>query len=185
MQAVLNAFRHQRKELWPAGRISANGYAACSTPFGINGRNSAVPRGYGDGHGVLNAFRHQRKELASTGTRMQRQLGACSTPFGINGRNTWALPNAPSPVRCAQRLSASTEGTLDFGRVTKDVRRLCSTPFGINGRNHGLAAEITHCAMCSTPFGINGRNTVRPCGPGRLVVLNAFRHQRKEHAIRA
>ena len=176
----------------------------CSTPFGINGRNTPPWRPPKTTTSVLNAFRHQRKE------HQQQE------------------PEYDGLV-CAQRLSASTEGTHS-PPSRSDRSPECSTPFGINGRNTtGSIAEMS-AFMCSTPFGINGRNTLsrrptllppvcaqrlsastegthidlpetktaaacaqrlsastegtRRCLPrtasGREV-LNAFRHQRKEH----
>ena len=60
---VLNAFRHQRKELAKRAEITLQ-WLKCSTPFGINGRNSPARRNRKADKGiVLNAFRHQRKEL--------------------------------------------------------------------------------------------------------------------------
>ena len=59
---VLNAFRHQRKEHRADCEAPVTA-GVCSTPFGINGRNTAI------------------------GLR-PRQFAGCSTPFGINGRNT-------------------------------------------------------------------------------------------------
>ena len=134
---------------------------------------------------------------------------------------------------CAQRLSASTEGSHP---PDNDLHRSsqCSTPFGINGRiTPSTWVMIFAECSCSTPFGINGRITdltlrlsrsisaraqrlsastegspapstrftvtVRRaqrlsastegspqarCQPGhRSGVLNAFRHQRKDHVI--
>ena len=131
---------------------------------------------------VLNAFRHQRKEHPRSEPRRQARM-LCSTPFGINGRNTPSESATTLKSWCAQRLSASTEGTPGDGDG-KDVANGCSTPFGINGRNTSVIASlcrlfdvlnafrhqrkehlrhrraICQVWMCSTPFGINGRNTV-------------------------
>ena len=111
MLKVLNAFRHQRKEhaAWFSTVVPIQ---TCSTPFGINGRNTRPRRAHGRGRHVLNAFRHQRKEhwckvynaqsangFVLNAFRHQRKEHGlanvlntvtykCSTPFGINGRNT-------------------------------------------------------------------------------------------------
>jgi len=69
--------------------------------------------------------------------------------------------------------------------LQKDIlKKVCSTPFGINGRNTvRRGADVIVARACSTPFGINGRNTGGPGADavGGQGVLNAFRHQRKEH----
>ncbi len=158
----------------------------CSTPFGINGTNSADFRKSCLKYSlVLNAFRHQRNKQH----RKQTPPTCCRL--------------------CAQRLSASTEQTAnesryrcDFGNVLNAFRHqrnkqraggcgsdsatfACSTPFGINGTNSRVALRFAlsgrKCAQrlsasteqtvavfvyfrsataCSTPFGINGTNRV-------------------------
>ena len=158
----------------------------CSTPFGINGRNTARPRVR-----CRMSPCAQRLSASTEGTPQSANFAApprwCSTPFGINGRNT---------DRSGCRLRSSQR---------------CSTPFGINGRNtHGSTYSNSMRLTCSTPFGINGRNTRtrqrgsrRACcaqrlsastegtrehdneDRGVLAVLNAFRHQRKEHRGRS
>ena len=143
--SVLNAFRHQRKEhtIVPylllarvcAQRLSASTEGTrpsccrwpppageCSTPFGINGRNTdRVVVHLRSPLLVLNAFRHQRKEHGRIGEGMTRPL-MCSTPFGINGRNTAALNAGALSGRSAQRLSASTEGTHHTTQAARVVR---------------------------------------------------------------
>ena len=137
---------------------------------------------------MLNAFRHQRsKHLISRMwgrfvTRAQRlsaskietlglaqffgRGGLCSTPFGIRGRITRP---AYQTIRVASFV-------------------LCSTPFGIRGRitPRMTARRSRHDPKCSTPFGIRGRITSQPTRAGVqgacLYVLNAFRHQRKDHS---
>ena len=109
---------------------------------------------------------------------------------------------------CAQRLSASTNGSPRCDSAVV-LEQWCSTPFGINEwitrssrGHHGRLAE------CSTPFGINEWITtafllavpIALCAQrlsastnGSLVdclrvkswesVLNAFRHQRMDHTF--
>jgi len=60
---VLNAFRHQRKG-HPVGKICLQRLDWCSTPFGINGRDTGIP------------------------VEVPNHYILCSTPFGINGRDT-------------------------------------------------------------------------------------------------
>ncbi len=179
--AVLNAFRHQRKD---HRRMRARSSRACwcSTPFGIRGRITRRVHDQGRRHPVLNAFRHQRKdhrqdragrdvyEDVLNAFRHQRKdhvIGnaltssgqVCSTPFGIRGRITHPhLDREQHRFAGAQRLSASEEGS-----------HVCLIASAFSG-------------LCSTPFGIRGRIT-SPASTrlGRKTVLNAFRHQRKDH----
>ena len=180
--AVLNAFRHQRKEL-SASLVASSMSDLCSTPFGINGRNSGsraelwdtsrgAQRLSASTEGTRPEWRDcfhpyrcaQRLSASTEGTpACARWAGSvfctCSTPFGINGRNSIGTTAKPFPRRCAQRLSASTEGTLQTDRSAKSTQE-CSTPFGINGRNSaGFALALGGGLVCSTPFGINGRNS--------------------------
>ena len=154
---VLNALRHQRKE-HPLGSSAKLLVPLCSTPYGINGRNTTwlptfVPRGWsaqrltastegtrqtasqrGPSRAVLNALRHQRKEHRLP-LLVAESVYGCSTPYGINGRNTQGRRGVPSPPACAQRLTASTEGTPQVARDGVARLVMCSTPYGINGRN--------------------------------------------------
>ena len=132
---VLNAFRHQRMD-HNRCRHKSNTTTRCSTPFGINEWITRVPsdRADRDSCRVLNAFRHQRMDHYPTS-------------------------RISLPVRSAQRLSASTNGS----------------PVGYDQQAWG--------DMCSTPFGINEWITVTQADPlaDGLLVLNAFRHQRMDH----
>ena len=88
---MLNAFRHQRKKHSAARDAWGRNGRQCSTPFGINGRNTGRQPHAEHAGQVLNAFRHQRKKHA------------------------WPLigpvfRSSVLPVS-AQRLSASTEET--------------------------------------------------------------------------
>ena len=154
---VLNAFRHQRTKHFYADVLTRAAFR-CSTPFGINGRNT----------------------IKTAGTSSSCSM--CSTPFGINGRNTgrhWRTRQLPCG---AQRLSASTDETRATLWAMRQKRlsaqRLsASTDETLAIRLPGLAS-----VECSTPFGINGRNTPATCeSHPRTVVLNAFRHQRTKH----
>ena len=134
---VLNAFRHQRKEHEAGG--------------GFIGRF---------GH-VLNAFRHQRKEhIWQCDSPPARSR--CSTPFGINGRNTARERDRTPCHRSAQRLSASTEGT------PLDALRYLVMSIVLNAFRHQRKEHASHADKTAD----------------RQEVLNAFRHQRKEHAMR-
>ena len=82
----------------------------CSTPFGINGRITCERgRRHRRPPFVLNAFRHQRTD---------HRPGSCVCLL----------------VRGAQRLSASTDGSLVGTAFNLLQGQKCSTPFGINGR---------------------------------------------------
>ena len=111
---------------------------------------------------MLNAFRHQRTDHFTSAR--------------------WDLT-----ATSAQRLSASTDGSLRYRGCGFQKCDECSTPFGINGRITRIATlRPQPNSECSTPFGINGRiTTLRSrridCG----IVLNAFRHQRTDHTLRA
>ena len=86
--------------------------SVCSTPFGINGRiTGCTPRTAKTAAPVLNAFRHQRTDHPAT-TESVFPLMECSTPFGINGRITKRPGQKLLHHFCAQRLSASTDGSL-------------------------------------------------------------------------
>ena len=130
----------------------------------------------------------------------------CSTPFGINGRKR-AESRTEIELRpgSAQRLSASTEGTLQHARLAglrnhvlnafRHQRKeraaaldtgesvLCVLNAFRHQRKERLGNVLRHflSRRCSTPFGINGRNAIskQPAIP-LFLVLNAFRHQRKE-----
>ncbi len=85
---------------------------------------------------------------------------------------------------CAQRLSASTEGT-PCRRFIDDIIDACSTPFGIYGRNTiGISLsrirETSAQRLSASTEGTRGKRGNR-CDQAR--VLNAFRHLRKEHAL--
>ena len=109
--------------------------------------------------------------------------------------------------RCAQRLSASTDGSRPnlaiprhetakvlnaFRHQRMDHERFQVGQFGngfvLNAFRHQRMDHI-RCRvsggmsiLCSTPFGINGWITSR-CNPKypSSIVLNAFRHQRMDH----
>ncbi len=86
---VLNAFRHQRKDHKRFVLLDPKS-EQCSTPFGIRGRITGLPRQGARHHGV------------------------CSTPFGIRGRITRRPVDEGIESIGAQRLSASEEGSLKW-----------------------------------------------------------------------
>jgi len=182
---VLNAFRHQRK-----GHLRFRGivelHAECSTPFGINGRDTIKPQSRLCNHPMCSTpfginGRDTRIPGANTGGVM-----LCSTPFGINGRDTGLSACGWCGGGCAQRLSASTEGTRGPIESNGDCHR-CSTPFGINGRDtSGLRTSATGSRRAQRlSASTEGTRRAVPRTAGRLNVLNAFRHQRKGHAKEA
>ena len=134
---VLNAFRHQRKEHTELDR------------------DSVVGR-------VLNAFRHQRKEHWLTCRQRWPHetlvLNAFRHQRKEHHRHAGSYRRVPN---CAQRLSASTEGTL--GYLVSAAR---ASPVVLNAFRHQRKEH--HRAMDRRTW---------------LDVLNAFRHQRKEHPV--
>ncbi len=156
----------------------------CSTPFGINETITRPHWMPSRNLIVLNAFRHQRNN------------------------HLFARRLLRPRTKRAQRLSASTKQSLTGAIEDAGVSK-CSTPFGINETitRDAVFGRIGR-AKCSTPFGINETITrvpVCPCGASRCAqrlsastkqshtrgacefaltsVLNAFRHQRNNHAI--
>ena len=115
-------------------------------------------------------------------------IRSCSTPFGINeGITKITSASLPRSISSAQRLSASTKeshysrhrlfrpwlGAQRLSASTKESRKRCFVSNRIE--------------LCSTPFGINEGITdgrcVRWCFD--VGVLNAFRHQRRNHIARS
>ncbi len=154
---VLNAFRHLRKEHLAALSLGRQ-FVACSTPFGIYGKNTwgerlstvstwecSTPFGiYGKNTTVyvlqlfatlvLNAFRHLRKEHHHMTLNIDGDY-TCSTPFGIYGKNT--RPAGTLGVVTARVLNAFRHLRKEHAsgdRMTDEIIE-CSTPFGIYGKN--------------------------------------------------
>ncbi len=157
---------------------------------------------------MLNAFRHQRRNHPTV-VLISAMLLWCSTPFGINEGITRYTVYVFLYDRGAQRLSASTKESPLHSRnsalnhtqcstpfginegITDEARRWygsefsCSTPFGINEgiTLHSRSSCVNHI-QCSTPFGIN--EGITGTRPRQAIlpqaVLNAFRHQRRNHS---
>ena len=158
---VLNAFRHQGKNhSQPSSRTRAS--PRCAQRLSASRQESHRVARWDAVQGVLNAFRHQ-------------------------GKNHIAFRQAGSAGEArAQRLSASRQES-QAGRCSPcDLTHvLCSTPFGIKARitlGRQPEPEIRDLE-CSTPFGIKARITGETLGLARprTPVLNAFRHQGKNH----
>ncbi len=110
---------------------------------------------------VLNAFRHQR---------------------GFHPVATLAGSSARS---CAQRLSASEEGSgycLNLCNPSSDGAQRLSASKRIS---HRYWCCLFLASACSTPFGIKEDFTGGELifHRGKLIVLNAFRHQRGFHPV--
>ena len=185
-----------------------SGIMLCSTPFGINGRNTSwlpkrptasgcAQRLSASTEGtrglatfttktkkVLNAFRHQRKEHSRRGDKVC-MTEMCSTPFGINGRNTTSIAAASLAVFGAQRLSASTEGTLAprgfFVAARSCAQRLSASTEGTRPRR--VPAESLCGVLNAFRHQRKEHEHRRWCDLLLSLVLNAFRHQRKEHGM--
>ena len=108
----------------------------------------------------------------------------CSTPFGIYGRNTRRPSSSVAWFHCAQRLSASTEGTHDriwIASLSHFMRaqRLSASTEGTLGC--GVPAlQHPECAQRLSASTEGTRRVLHASG-SEAIVLNAFRHLRKEH----
>ena len=185
---VLNAFRHHRKTHCSFARSENNGRScaqrlsassedsqiirvcdqfgepACSTPFGIIGRLTAV-------------VPSNTRVLALSAQR----LSASSEDSPPEGRS-----RQPSVGPCAQRLSASSEDSLYSHLFLERANNKVLNAFRHHRKTHqrNLSTEAKPIFECSTPFGIIGRLTFssRSIHAKQSAVLNAFRHHRKTHA---
>ncbi len=131
---------------------------------------------------MLNAFRHQRKNHCHQ--RPVIGVGMCSTPFGINERITDWNEDLPMKSPSAQRLSASTKESLMLTDVCVDSSGKCSTPFGINERiTPAVTDRLLRSATGAQRLSASTKESPAACGAPVLAsrVLNAFRHQRKNH----
>ncbi len=142
----------------PTAHSARQSPGTCSTPFGIYGRNTRprpTLRDWARGAQRLSAstegthgrriqgcgvgLRAQRLSASTEGTRPLRGTSPTRLSGVLNAfrhlRKEHLTAPVPTPSRsCAQRLSASTEGTPreKYGNTRL---RPCSTPFGIYGRN--------------------------------------------------
>ena len=132
-EVVLNAFRHHGVSRVTISNLTAGG-VACSTPFGITEfrgltclemtarlASCSTPFGITEFRGChdLQEPPHRRR---------------CSTPFGITEFRGPELPEAPPPMPCAQRLSASRSFAED---QPQHQRRMCRV---LNAfRHHGVS----------------------------------------------
>ena len=141
---------------------------------------------------MLNAFRHQRMDHITL-TADPFTSSRCSTPFGINEWITRIRRCNTGPEVCAQRLSASTNGSRNRHLIPVWAI-VCSTPFGINEWITRISAKeprqrtpsaqrlsastngSRNChrprsprGLCSTPFGIN--EWITPLTPDRICLV--------------
>ena len=181
---VLNAFRHQGKNhhedlVERVQRVRAQRLSAS--------RQESRPQraAVGLAQPVLNAFRHQGKNHASVAC-VNVVLGfACSTPFGIKARITrWPTDHDRPGLECSTPFGIKARITDQGAAAAADAGGACSTPFGIKARitmaGHLFAKRLRGC---STPFGIKARITHHQAerNDHHADVLNAFRHQGKNH----
>ena len=158
---VLNAFRHQRKN--HSGSMPAEDRRDVLNAF-RHQRKNHEHRGVSvaiDAIAVLNAFRHQRKNHSIVDVGVGNAPWLCSTPFGIRGRIT---------SQCV---------------ALADAVAMCSTPFGIRGRItcDDRRSRARRCASAQRLSASEEESLVTAVASRRSVcrVLNAFRHQRKNH----
>ncbi len=179
---MLNALRHQRKNhIVPVSVRPAS--SGCSTPCGINGKTTNPKRkkcifGFlcSTPCGINGKTTRSRSELACKESRAQRLAASTEKPLV-------AGPCGRCLASCAQRLAASTEKPQCDG-INDHVVLKCSTPCGINGKTTHMVTRLgSSCFQCSTPCGINGKTTALASNNflGFTRVLNALRHQRKNH----
>ena len=134
---------------------------------------------------MLNAFRHQRMDH-NRGCRSRSGQWICAQRLSAstNGSHP-ASRNRISQSSCAQRLSASTNGSpLSWGDNCAVGGVL--NAFRHQRMDHGIRIVLFFdCYWCSTPFGINEWITVSVYRAlqKRFNVLNAFRHQRMDHGL--
>ena len=110
----------------------------------------------------------------------------CSTPFGIKARITCRLHNARTREACRVLNAFRHQGK---NHLRASARRTPAPAAGAQrlsaSRQESRSFEVIQGAppMCSTPFGIKARITWAECRGvgGRGRVLNAFRHQGKNH----
>ena len=158
---VLNAFRHHR------------------------GRHASTGRDCGRAIPVLNAFRHHRGRHWSRSLTLGRP--ACAQRLSASQRSapaTWTRPSTGSRVLNAFRHHRGRH--IDAAARSSQFSS-CSTPFGITEvGTPSLRTRLSEGERCSTPFGITEVGThissSPPCSP---EVLNAFRHHRGRHPLRA
>ena len=211
-QSVLNAFRRHRRVhterralRWPAltgaQRLSASssGSRECrerpaSAPAGaqrLSASSSGSRRRLDTRHrrrgSVLNAFRRHRR-VHPAASPAPTESGECSTPFGIivgftptRGRTARIAPSS------AQRLSASSSGSLADSSTADASSVTCSTPFGVIvgfTRPDGVACVDLRRVL--NAFRRHRRVHRRRTAPGATPVelLNAFRRHRRVHARR-
>ena len=204
---VLNAFRHQRSNhsglLWAgyhnmacAQRLSASKIKSLKVAVRCPGNRT-----------VLNAFRHQRSNHYECETEFH-PLNTVLNAFRHQRSNHGKGMSLSRVVSGAQRLSASKIksrptftrrlpglGVLNAFRHQRsnhcsgaaDVSNfsVCSTPFGIKDQITSPPTwKFNDGDTCSTPFGI--KDQITPPRKNRVGVpahvLNAFRHQRSNHA---
>ena len=185
-EVVLNAFRHQGKnhpawttsgiQISRAQRLSASRQESrerqqlaragsrelCSTPFGIKARiTSASFAAISTCSPKCSTPFGIKARITAPCTRSLARC-PCSTPFGIKARITGlSLPQRLLGYRlCAQRLSASRQESQQLFGPRRPRYSVCSTPFGIKAR--------------ITAWGVSRNDHLSK-------VLNAFRHQGKNH----
>ena len=107
---VLNAFRHQRMDHIANPLLSVAGLK-CSTPFGINEWITVAAQNFHFRIGLCSTpFGINEWITSSCGEPIAGTCG-CSTPFGINEWITVTPLFSAVFFSCAQRLSASTNGS--------------------------------------------------------------------------
>ena len=117
----------------------------------------------------------------------KRQSGLCSTPCGINGKTTGQNRNKiESACRCSTPCGINGKTTNDPANARKHDDKKCSTPCGINGKT----TPDSRSSMNVLPRAQRlAASTEKPRSAHHNMkilhhVLNALRHQRKNHPER-
>ncbi len=178
---VLNAFRHQRSDhsATPSpGATSRRAQRLSASKI----RSRKSPGNFRTVYGVLNAFRHQRSDHMPPASPPAPPMSA-QRLSASKIRSPLTPLRAEPPISSAQRLSASKIRSRTRNAVGLGGRG-CSTPFGIKDqitRFWKVISLAMRSAQRLSASKIRSREDIKGMGFG-TDVLNAFRHQRSDHA---
>ena len=165
------------------GAENRRGWIKCSTPFGINERNTKRLHARQEFSRVLNAFRHQRTKHGA-GRRVGVLLKAVLNAFRHQRTKHSVLLTAMLCLSSAQRLSASTNETpAHHTRMLLALRRRAQRLSASTNETQPSRSRRRRMGRCAQRLSASTNETLgrvhTPIGLQR--VLNAFRHQRTKH----
>ena len=183
---VLNAFRRHRRVHATAGRSRCAGpHGAQRLSASSSGSRHRADRLAPVRRRVLNAFRRHRR-VHRRERVVPRSRVRCSTPFGVIVGFTDVTPRFVRLMTGAQRLSASSSGSLAILRPTPDdlnegAQRLSASSSGSPSPESDRKNDRRRCAqrLSASSSGSHGTSD-RPAAD--LDVLNAFRRHRRVHS---